>query len=84
MEILLVRRQVLESIGRAQFVLAERNVVEPGPAAIGPAPFGQGQSPVDDFGNLEFFVILLVSTPVSEVRFCRSPGGVVIMFCAGK
>jgi hypothetical protein len=30
MEVLLVRRQVLESIGRAQLVLAERNIIEPG------------------------------------------------------
>ena len=62
---LLVRHQILKSVGRAQLVLGEWKIVEPGLAAIWTPPLGQDQRPVKDLGNLEFFVLLLVATPVA-------------------
>src|SRR6202011_4705857 len=44
-KMLLVRRQILKSVGRAQLVLDEWKIVEPGPAAIRTPPLGQPRQP---------------------------------------
>ena len=78
-KMLLVRHQILESVGRAQLVLGEWKIVEPRLAAIRTPPLRQDQRPVNDLGNLEFFVLLLCRDSSGDgrnsryVRRCRSP-----------
>ncbi|MGY4366007.1 hypothetical protein ACVW1A_002072 [Bradyrhizobium sp. LB1.3] len=64
---LLVRRQILKGIGRAELVLGKWKIVEPGLAAIRTPPLGQDQRPVNDLGGLKFFfvILLLVATPAT-------------------
>ena len=66
MKMLLVRRQIFEGIRWAQLVLGEWKIVEPDLATIRTAPLGQDQHPIQDLGNLEFFVFLFIgSTPAA-------------------
>src|SRR5208283_2299016 len=58
---LLVGRQIVEGVGRAQFVLGKWKIVEPGLAAIWTPPLGEDQRPVEHLGDPEVF-LRLVST----------------------
>ena len=60
LKMLLVRFHLIQSAGRAQFFVVERNGAPWRRAAVGPSPMGKCRGSIDDFVNLEFVLVLVL------------------------